>query len=92
MFKQSPFCMFCGFLFAPFCESCLFVFENAENIVTYISIHTIQHNFLIQIATIFCPHFFFFFSFALPASWKIETPPNAIDARLVPCMIKQMIS
>ena len=57
IFKQSPFCMFSGLLFAPFCESCFVVFEKAENIVTYISIHTKQPIFLIQIATILPPFF-----------------------------------
>ena len=58
--------MFNGLLFAPFCEGCLFVFEKkAEHIVTYISIHTIQLIFLIQIATIFAPIFFLGFCLAL---------------------------
>ena len=62
--------MFSGFLFAPFCESCLFVFEKAENIVTYIFIHTIQLIFLIQITTIFTPIVFIFFGFCL--AYKLE--------------------
>ena len=57
LFKQSPFYMFSDLLFAPFCESYLFVFEKAENMMTYVSIHTIQLILLIQIATIFAPIF-----------------------------------
>ena len=58
MFKQSPFCMFSGCCLLLFVKAvCLFL-KKIEHIVTYISIHTIQLIFLIQIATIFTPIFF----------------------------------
>ena len=43
---------------------CLFLKKKIEHTVTYISIHTIQLIFLIQIATIFSQFFFLFWGFA----------------------------